>query len=39
MDELIQEHFHSHAAAPDLSDEDRQKAAEELATVIRRYVR
>ncbi|MBJ7253891.1 MAG: metal/formaldehyde-sensitive transcriptional repressor [Sphingomonadaceae bacterium] len=39
MDELIQEHLRSQAAAPDLSDEDRQKAAEELATVIRRYVR
>jgi len=39
MDELIREHLRSQAAAPDLSDEDRQKAAEELATVIRRYVR
>lgn len=39
MDELVQEHLRSQVAAPDLSDEDRQKAAEELATVIRRYIR
>jgi|LauGreDrversion4_2_1035121.scaffolds.fasta_scaffold745550_2 DNA-binding FrmR family transcriptional regulator len=39
MDELIQEHLRSQVAARDLSDEDRQKAATELATVLRRYIR
>jgi DNA-binding FrmR family transcriptional regulator len=39
MDELIQQHLRSQVAARDLSDEDRQKAATELATVLRRYIR
>lgn len=39
MDELVEAHLHAHVAAPDLSPEEREKGAEELATVLRRYVR
>lgn len=39
MDELVEEHLHSHVAAPDITLEERKKAADELATVLRRYVR
>ncbi len=39
MDELVEEHLHSHVAAPDITPHERKKAADELATVLRRYVR
>lgn len=39
MDELVEEHLRAHVAAPNLSPEERGKAADELATVLRRYVR
>lgn len=39
MDELIQEFLSAQVAARDITDEDREKAAAELATVLRRYIR
>lgn len=39
MDELIQEYLSAQVAAHDITDEDREKAAAELATVLRRYIR
>lgn len=39
MDELVEEHLRAHVAAPNLTPEERESAADELATVLRRYVR
>ena len=39
MDELVEEHLRAHIAAPGLSLEERQSGADELATILRRYVR
>ena len=39
MDELVEEHLREHVAAPNLSPKEREKGAEELATVLRRYAR
>ena len=39
MDELVEEHLRAHVAAPNLTPEEREQAADELATVLRRYVR
>ena len=39
MDELVEEHLRAHVAAPNLSPEEREQGADELATVLRRYVR
>ena len=39
MDELVEEHLRTHVAARRLSPEEREKGADELATVLRRYVR
>jgi len=39
LDEIIVEHLDQHVARPDLSDDDRAKGAQELMTVIRRYVK
>lgn len=37
MDEIVEEHIREHVACEGLSDEERQIAAEELITAIRRY--
>lgn len=37
MDELLEEHLREHVAAPGLSDQERIDAADELATLLRRY--
>lgn len=39
MDELVEEHLRVHVAAPDLTPEQREDAADELATVLRRHFR
>lgn len=39
MDELVEEHLRAHVAAPDLTDEQRARAADELATVLKRHFR
>lgn len=39
MDELVEDHLRLHVAAPDITAEEREKAVDELATVLRRYVR
>lgn len=39
MDELVEDHLRTHVAAPDLSEEARAQAADELATVLRRHFR
>lgn len=39
MDELLAEHLHAHVAAPDLTDQQRSDAADELATLLRRYLK
>jgi DNA-binding FrmR family transcriptional regulator len=39
MDELIQEFLSAQVAAREITDADREKAADELATVLRRYIR
>lgn len=39
MDELVEEHLHSHVAAPDITPEERKNAADELAIILRRYGR
>lgn len=39
MGELLEEHMKEHVARPELSHEARANGAEELATVIRRYMR
>lgn len=39
MDELVEDHLRAHVAAPDLTPEERMQGAEELAVVLRRYVR
>lgn len=39
LDEVIVAHLDAHVAAPDLSDEQRARAAEELKAVIRRYTK
>ena len=39
MDELVEEHLREHVAAPDISPDERQAAADELATLLRRYAR
>lgn len=37
MDEIFEDHLRHHVAAADLSDAERQRGAQELLTVIRRY--
>ncbi|UZW54415.1 metal/formaldehyde-sensitive transcriptional repressor [Sphingobium sp. JS3065] len=37
MEELIEQHMREHVARPDISDETRQAAAEEMLALIRRY--
>ncbi|MGH6745116.1 MULTISPECIES: metal/formaldehyde-sensitive transcriptional repressor [unclassified Novosphingobium] len=39
LDEVIVDHLEAHVAAPGLSEEERHKGAEDLATVIRRYTK
>lgn len=39
LDEIVVDHLHEHVAKPGLSDAERSKGAEELMTVIRRYVK
>lgn len=39
MDELLEEHLREHVAAPGLTDQERSDAAEELATLLRRYAK
>jgi DNA-binding FrmR family transcriptional regulator len=39
LDEIVVDHLDEHVAKPGLSDADRAKGAEELMTVIRRYVK
>lgn len=39
LDEIIVDHLDQHVAKPGLSDAERAKGAEELMTVIRRYVK
>ncbi|MGE3692678.1 MAG: metal/formaldehyde-sensitive transcriptional repressor [Novosphingobium sp.] len=39
MDELVDSHIRAHVAAPDLTPEERTQGADELAVVLRRYVR
>ena len=39
MDELVEDHLRAHVAAPDLTPEERTTGADELAVVLRRYVR
>lgn len=39
MDELLEDHLRAHVAAPDLTPDERIKGADELAVVLRRYVR
>ncbi len=39
MDELVEEHLRAHVAAPNLTPEQRKKGTDELAIVLRRYVR
>lgn len=39
MDEIFDAHLREHVARPGLSDEERARGAEELATVLRRYAR
>lgn len=37
MEEIVDEHLHAHVAAAGLSQAERERGAEELALVIRRY--
>jgi DNA-binding FrmR family transcriptional regulator len=39
LDEIVVDHLDEHVAKPGLSDGERAKGAEELLTVIRRYVK
>ncbi len=39
MNELVEEHLRAHVAAPNLTPEERKKGTDELAIVLRRYVR
>ncbi len=39
MDELVEDHLRAHVAAPDLTPENRALGADELAVILRRYVR
>ncbi len=39
MDELVESHIRAHVAAPDLTPEERTQGADELAVVLRRYLR
>ena len=39
LDEIVIDHLDDHVAKPGLSDAERAKGAEELMTVIRRYVK
>lgn len=39
LDEIVVDHLEDHVAKPGLSDAERAKGAEELMTVIRRYVK
>lgn len=39
MDEMVEEHLRAHVAAPDLTAEERSQGADELAVVLRRYIR
>jgi len=39
MDEIIAEHLGAHVAAPGLTDKQRQRGADELLAVIRRYAK
>lgn len=39
LHEIVIDHLHEHVAKPGLSDAERSKGAEELMTVIRRYVK
>jgi DNA-binding FrmR family transcriptional regulator len=39
LDEIVVDHLDEHVAKPGLTDEERAKGAEELMTVIRRYVK
>lgn len=39
LDEIVVDHLDQHVAKPGISDEERRKAADELVTVIRRYVK
>ena len=39
MDELVEDHLRAHVAAPDLTPAERTTGADELAVVLRRYVR
>lgn len=39
MDELVEEHLREHVAAPDMNPDERLAAADELATLLRRYAR
>lgn len=39
LDEIVLDHLDEHVAKPGLSDAERAKGAEELMTVIRRYVK
>jgi DNA-binding FrmR family transcriptional regulator len=39
MDELVEEHLREHVAAPGLSARERGEAADELATLLRRYAK
>jgi DNA-binding FrmR family transcriptional regulator len=39
MDELVEDHLRAHVAAPDLTPQERTAAADELATLLRRYMR
>ena len=39
IDELVEDHLHSHVAAPGLSDAERAEGAGELLAAIRRYAK
>jgi DNA-binding FrmR family transcriptional regulator len=39
LDEIVIDHLDQHVARPDLSDAERRQGADELITVIRRYVK
>lgn len=39
LNEIVVDHLHEHVAKPGLSDAERSNGAEELMTVIRRYVK
>ncbi|WP_234050159.1 MULTISPECIES: metal/formaldehyde-sensitive transcriptional repressor [unclassified Xanthobacter] len=39
MDEIFEAHLREHVAGPGLSDEERARGADELATILRRYAK